>query len=411
GSGGGGGGGSSCVPGVFGSLVEPQKRGILHMAAEAGAGAVILGIAKAASRMAAAAVADNGDEVAASGGEAAAAGAATGAAAEAAAGAEIASVLPPAIDPFAQDAEGMTPLALAVRSGNHVCAAHLLRQFPRSGGGGGGGRGGRDDGSKALAIPDKLGRLPLHWAALAGDLEMAALLLSQPNLPLLQTAALKAALAAESAAKGGGGAPKPPYILTAGLLESRDKDGWTAMALAAASRTTSAIGCITLLLGAGADHSGADVHGQTPLHHAAATGNREVWTRLVAAGARIDVTDDGGATPVDRAISCGHNGMRTNYQGGINKGFGSSTGSPPVTQGCAAGKRIGGGNGLSGFVRAANALKLKTCYGGSSGGNGRDGSNDGGGGRGISSTVGSGHSGVSAGGRGSRGSAAAAVPY
>lgn len=61
--------------------------------------------------------------------------------------------------------------------------------------------------------------------------------------------------------------------------------------------------CVQLLLDAGADTEGRNIHGMTPLHLAVARGNLECVRALLAAGADINARDRHGNTPLMTAFS------------------------------------------------------------------------------------------------------------
>lgn len=89
-------------------------------------------------------------------------------------------------------------------------------------------------------------------------------------------------------------------ILLGADLEVRDSDGFTSMfhAIQASGRNDYAIIIIELLISGGSDVNARDFTGATPLMHSALGGRRDVSSRLLAAGARIDVADSVGWTPL-----------------------------------------------------------------------------------------------------------------
>jgi len=67
-----------------------------------------------------------------------------------------------------------------------------------------------------------------------------------------------------------------------------------------------ALAMARLLLDAGADPGAAQAGGWTPLHQAAAAGNRELVELLLARGASVAAASDDGKTPQDMAAERGH---------------------------------------------------------------------------------------------------------
>ncbi|GLI63388.1 hypothetical protein VaNZ11_006343, partial [Volvox africanus] len=157
------------------------------------------------------------------------------------------------------------------------------------GGTGGGGSGwGIDPAAPALD-----GRLPLHWAAAAGQGQVVAKLLQLESCaggdPLRQdhggaTAWHLAAAAGQEASIRVFLAP-PPGVAPV-RVDARDGDGCTALHRAAAA---GAGGVVAVLLEAGSDPAAADNGGRTPLHYAAEAGLVEVMRLLLEHVAAEDV--------------------------------------------------------------------------------------------------------------------------
>ena len=87
------------------------------------------------------------------------------------------------------------------------------------------------------------------------------------------------------------------------LLEAVDKEGSTALSLAA---EVGQLETTKDLLGRGADVNSANKVGQTPLDKAAAGGNEEVVAELLEQGALMEHLDIQGRRPLDRAIAHSH---------------------------------------------------------------------------------------------------------
>ncbi|GIL68011.1 hypothetical protein Vafri_21339 [Volvox africanus] len=143
------------------------------------------------------------------------------------------------------------------------------------------------------AAPALDGRLPLHWAAAAGQGQVVAKLLQLESCaggdPLRQdhggaTAWHLAAAAGQEASIRVFLAP-PPGVAPV-RVDARDGDGCTALHRAAAA---GAGGVVAVLLEAGADPAAADDGGRTPLHYAAEAGLVEVMRLLLEHVATEDV--------------------------------------------------------------------------------------------------------------------------
>jgi ankyrin repeat protein len=84
------------------------------------------------------------------------------------------------------------------------------------------------------------------------------------------------------------------------VINARDKtDGHTALHIAVRARSYS---WLSYLLGKGADPNIADNHGVTPLMLASQMGLNEAVVALARSGAKVDVTNDAGETPLISAV-------------------------------------------------------------------------------------------------------------
>jgi ankyrin repeat protein len=84
------------------------------------------------------------------------------------------------------------------------------------------------------------------------------------------------------------------------LINSRDRtDGHTALHIAVRARAYS---WLSYLLGKGAGPNAADKNGVTPLMLASQTGQTDAVVALARSGARVDVPNDAGETPLISAV-------------------------------------------------------------------------------------------------------------
>lgn len=149
----------------------------------------------------------------------------------------------------ARDADGNTPLLLAVREHRSAAVELLL------------------DAGASLRIQDTDGLTPLHIAVRGGDTDMTVLLLDHK----------------------------------ADIL-ARDNQGWTPLQWAIAADH---LDTAKALLDRGAAANVEDQSGATPLHWAAANGQLPTLEVLLAKGAAINVTDDDGDTALHWAAAAG----------------------------------------------------------------------------------------------------------
>lgn len=76
-----------------------------------------------------------------------------------------------------------------------------------------------------------------------------------------------------------------------GLLEQRNKDGWTPLHTASYAGSTE---CVEFLLKAGAKPNAKCADGDTPAHYGAAQGHAAVLKMLAGAGADFEAVDNDG---------------------------------------------------------------------------------------------------------------------
>jgi hypothetical protein len=88
-----------------------------------------------------------------------------------------------------------------------------------------------------------------------------------------------------------------------GLVSAKDSHGQTPLHLAAANGQRDAA---ELLLGGNSDVNANDVDGWTPLHRAAYEGHKDVVELLLACRARVSAKKNDGHTPLDLAVGQGH---------------------------------------------------------------------------------------------------------
>lgn len=89
-------------------------------------------------------------------------------------------------------------------------------------------------------------------------------------------------------------------------VDTPDRVGRTALALAAGLNAASSPAVVALLLEAGASVRARDAAGRTPLHAAAAAGNVRALQLLLAAGAPVDAPAADGSTPLAAAAGEGY---------------------------------------------------------------------------------------------------------
>lgn len=136
--------------------------------------------------------------------------------------------------------------------------------------------------SSSLLDPDPCGNTPLHYAASTRGVE---------GFP----SALQAMLACDGA-------------VVSEAIRTTNRGGCTPLHLAL--RGGSDLSAAALIIAAGAPCDAADHEGTTPLHLAAAWGQRgdEIVQSLLAAKAHTDARDCWGRSPADVALACGGEG-------------------------------------------------------------------------------------------------------
>ncbi|KAJ5937653.1 hypothetical protein N7454_003995 [Penicillium verhagenii] len=120
---------------------------------------------------------------------------------------------------------------------------------------------------------DELGRTPLHWSSMSGNVRFAELLLSRPD-----------------------GGPKAE-------IDSTELRGKTALHVATAHNRAD---MVKLLLSHGADVNRPSDGGWTPLHYSSDSGHEDIVTILLQAGALVNSQLLNGTTPLHHAAQGGH---------------------------------------------------------------------------------------------------------
>lgn len=110
-----------------------------------------------------------------------------------------------------------------------------------------------------------LGRTPLHWASLGGNLEMVK------------------------------------YLIAAGAqIQALDNDRQTPLHMASTPEVS------TLLVERGADVNAKDTYGRTPLHYAAYYGREGLAQYLISVRSEVNGADENGYTPLHWAVENNH---------------------------------------------------------------------------------------------------------
>ncbi|CAH2094524.1 unnamed protein product [Euphydryas editha] len=198
----------------------------------------------------------------------------------------------------ARDADGLTPLHLAVVHGNVPLVQTLLAA-------------GADVNAK-----DNEQHTVVHWATVCGEVgALRAVLAAGANAatpdqhggyPLHYAAQMCGAPAATDHQSRGAALEVLRALVKEGdaRVDVRDADGRTPLLWAASAGSAAAV---LALHQAGASVDDADRDGLTALHCAAARGHTEALETLVAlCGARVDVADSHGCTPLHYAAALGH---------------------------------------------------------------------------------------------------------
>ncbi|OWR50190.1 hypothetical protein KGM_214584 [Danaus plexippus plexippus] len=198
----------------------------------------------------------------------------------------------------ARDADGLTPLHLAVVHGNVPLVQTLLAA-------------GADVNAK-----DNEQHTVVHWATVCGEVgALRAVLVSGADAatpdqhggyPLHYAAQMCGAPAATDHQGRGAALEVLRALVREGgaRVDVRDADGRTPLLWAASAGSAAAV---LTLHQAGASVDDADRDGLTALHCAAARGHTEALETLVGlCGARVDVADSHGCTPLHYAAALGH---------------------------------------------------------------------------------------------------------
>ncbi|XP_045453323.1 ankycorbin [Melitaea cinxia] len=198
----------------------------------------------------------------------------------------------------ARDADGLTPLHLAVVHGNVPLVQTLLAA-------------GADVNAK-----DNEQHTVVHWATVCGEVGALRAVLAagadaatpdqHGGYPLHYAAQMCGAPAATDHQSRGAALEVLRALVKEGdaRVEVRDADGRTPLLWAASAGSAAAV---LALHQAGASVDDADRDGLTALHCAAARGHTEALETLVGlCGARVDVADSHGCTPLHYAAALGH---------------------------------------------------------------------------------------------------------
>ncbi|EAQ93305.1 hypothetical protein CHGG_01540 [Chaetomium globosum CBS 148.51] len=143
---------------------------------------------------------------------------------------------------------------------------------------------------------DELGRSPLHIAALAGDDELAKLLIR--SLADVNLGDMRGGTALHVAAANGEEGIVRLLIANGANMDAADMDGLTPVYAAAAQKQEA---IASLLLESGANKNAADHQGSTLLHIAASREDEAVITLLLDYGADQDAVNDKHQTPLHTA--------------------------------------------------------------------------------------------------------------
>lgn len=168
---------------------------------------------------------------------------------------------------------------------------------------------------------------PLHWAAFAGSVPCATLLLDMARIPvdvMDKDMATPLLWAAEH-----GHVAVAEYLLSRGAGVDAE-DVFSSTPLGTASEHGHA-DVVTLLVGAGADLQDCDDKGRTPLHRASAKGRVAVVDVLIELGARIKLFDKRGFQPIHYAANTGSlSSMRSLHNAGASLDVRGAHGRTPL---------------------------------------------------------------------------------
>jgi ankyrin repeat protein len=151
-----------------------------------------------------------------------------------------------------------------------------------------------------MMAKDNDGWLPIHYAAMFGNLEACRLLLERGDVELQIASLSTSGYAPFDLAAAYGQESTLEYLLGAGseLINHKNTDGFAAVHLA---QTGGHDGCIKILAKHGATVSSRGPRLKTPLHAAARDGQLSTVQTLLDLGAEADAVDDVEATPLHYA--------------------------------------------------------------------------------------------------------------
>lgn len=217
--------------------------------------------------------------------------------------------------------DGVTLLHLAVQEGQTNILEFLLSRGAR------------------LDIKDNNNYTPLHWAVMLGFKDIARMLIS--NGADVNDRGLNSMTPLHDAAYNGHQEIAKMLIANGAKLDARDELGNTPLDLAVEKKQTGVLALLKPLhmaveKGETGEFEDAlkkypffidarDENGRTPLHLAAAKGNKEILWMLINQGAGINTRDIDGFTPMELAAQKGHNAVVQ-----ILQGMGAQPGNPEI---------------------------------------------------------------------------------
>ncbi len=237
----------------------------------------------------------------------------------------------------AQDANGSTPLYLAVLYGNTSSVEFLL-----------------DKGADAN-IADSNGITPLYLAVYNGNLDIIAQLINATTGINVQKYSGNTSL---HCAVICGRADVAELLINADAdVNVKDSDGFTPLHYAAICGYTDVA---ELLINAGADINAKDFNGNIPLHLAARDGHMAVVIQLMKHGADVKAKNSNGNTPLHLAAQNGHmNVVEQLINEGVDVSAKNSNGYTPLH----AAAQNGHMNVVAQLITAGADVNEKTRYG------------------------------------------------